>query len=234
MDYMGWKLSIYDECINRYNEKYIRKLTNKETLKKMFSKKYLFETASVIMTMIYAIGVMVIMFLYFLGIIEKMENYLLYGALVLLISYIPQIYKYESKLDDFKKKLSVLSEVLGEEGLDTIESIEELAKDTEGVLDKIKGFSLELTNKYILTISGLFAAIGIKNVNIEDKTIQNFTMIFVIVLILSVFIAWIWYLLLTMIPNNRVVRRRKFHELLKILLMYKKANSERNENINTD
>lgn len=232
MDYMGWVLSIYDECIKRYNKRYLKKLTNKEVIRKVFNKEYLVETISLIMTIFYIVGLITLMVLYFLGIIKRIEVYLTVGGLVLLISYIPQIYRYELKLEYFKRKLIILSEILEEESLTTTESIEKLVKDTEGVLDKIKSFDFQLANKFVLTLSGLSAAIGIKNINIENQTIKNFILILFIVLIFIIFMAWITYLILTMIPNSRIVRRQKLHELLKILLIYKKANNQDNENIN--
>lgn len=232
MDYMGWVLSIYDECIERYNKRHIKKLTDKEVVKKFFSKEYLIETVSLIVTIFYIVGLIVLIVLYFWGIIKKVEIYLIVGGLVLLISYIPQIYRYELKLEYFKRKLIILSEVLEEENLTTTESIEKLVKDTEGVLDKIKSFDFKFANKLLLTLSGLFAAIGIKNINIENQTIKNFIILFFIVLLCIIFIGWILYLILTMIPNSRMVRRQKFHELLKILLVYKKAKDQDNENIN--
>lgn len=230
MDYMGWVLSIYDECIKRYNEKYTKKMTWKEVFKKISSKENRYDAIALFILVLYIVGIIAITILYFLGVIKRVEEYLIIASLLLAISYIPQMYRYELKLDDYKKKLTVLLEILDEESLNTVESIERLSKDTEGILNKIKSSKFDSINKFILTVSGLSAAIGVKNINLETQTIKNSILIVLAILIFSAFIIWVVYSVLTTIPNSRITRRQKFHELLRILLIYKGVSERKEEN----
>ncbi|OSA92657.1 UNVERIFIED_ORG: hypothetical protein B2H93_13950 [Clostridium botulinum] len=214
MDYMGWILSIYDECERRYNKKYIKKLDihrPKEYISLFLKKENRY------MTLLLGgllLGVLFIIVLYFLGLVSNIEYYVIIPIMIFLLGLIPILYKYELELEDYEKKLVLLAEILEEHNLNKKEIKKLLLKQTKGILYRMLNILIGLIG--ILAPSGIFKYVADQ---MKGK-IETVIPLILAILMISIPMFYIFYQIATIIPNNRILRRQKFHQLLKILCVY--------------
>ncbi len=211
MDYTGWILSIYDECERRYNKKYIKKLDihqPKEYIS-LFLKKDNRYMTSLLGGLL--LGVLSIIVLYFLGVVSNIGYYVIILIMIFLLGLIPILYKYELKLEDYEKKLVLLVEILEEHNLNKKEIKKLLLKQTKGILYRILSILIG-----ILASSGIFKYVADQ---MKGK-IETVIPLILAILMILISMFYIFYIIAIIIPNNRILRRQKFHELLKILCVY--------------
>lgn len=225
MDYMGWILSIYDEYERIYYDKHpIRKVKNfNEFINNCFKKQNRYIS---IWLMLFFLNIVTILILYFLGKLDNKQYYIVIPFIALFIGIIPQWYQNELNLKEYEEKLLILMLVLKEHNLYNSDIIKILLKETRGVFYKIK--------RAIIGALGIIISSGILKLFIDNSeewvTISNnIFVIIIIVVYLIIFLFIVWYNVASSIPNSRIIRKRKMHELLRILVIYKFKSDQFND-----
>ncbi len=226
MGYKGWILSIYDEYKKRFNDKYEPKLSKIETIKKVVKVGVKRENILPFLTlMVYIVLIIAIFTLYPFKIISTKEFITLfaYGTLSFLLIYSPYIYKYEPDLKSYENKIKILRDILNERKIYNIDVVSELRDQTGGIIYKIRKLKIFAILNTLIAL-GIFTGIGeaAKGLTGEaPKGVLGEVISFSIALIIiSVPTVYSIYSVLTIVPNNRITRRKDFHELLKILMVY--------------
>lgn len=213
MDYIGWVLSIYDEYKKQYKVKY-PKINKKMSLKNILKLAY-----------IIVIPVIGFIILYY-SIQNKSLDGMFISTLMIFVAPLFVIYSVELTLEEYKKRLEIMKGILEKEGLYTSSHLEKLAKETGSVFYKIRYSNLEILIK---SLTGIAGAIGITY--LYDKITSE---VFTIIFILSIGLIAIVYTLrsiIQLIPNSRIVRKKEFHELLIILVVYKMGNIDDSKSV---
>lgn len=212
MDYNGWVLSIYDEYRKRYDDKYEIKLSKwkrfKRIIKVAFTKKNVFPFMTITL---YGILLAVILILLTLKVINTKSfiNIFSSGTLLYILCFSPYMYKNEPELQSYCSRIEILRNVLKEQNIYNRDVIVELKNHTGNIFYKLGNFTMN-----VLIAAGFTAGIG---EFLRRSDIQFFTYA-VTVIIVAVIAIYSVYSIVTAIPNNRIVRRKNFHQLLKILL----------------
>lgn len=211
MDYGSWVLSIYDRFDERYKDRYI-------IPKKRFNDLSRVKKIQVILTiffMLIGLGV------YEYGIFSKNKIVFCIGIFIIIVIPIMTIYIDKVDIELFKKQILILEEVLTEEGLNNENAIIRLEKDTQGILGRIKD---ENVLNLIKSIMGLLSAIGIttalKYIEVEYIN-KEITVMVIVISLLAMCLLIIAYYILLSIPNGKMVRKKQFNQLLRILIVYK-------------
>jgi membrane protein YdbS with pleckstrin-like domain len=211
MDYGSWVLSIYDRFDERYKDRYI---TTKKRFKDLSRVKKI-QVIITILLMLIGLGV------YEYGIFSKNEIVFCIGVFIILVIPIMTIYIDKVDIELFKKQILILEEVLTEEGLNNENAIIRLEKDTQGILGRIKD---ENVLNLIKSIMGLLSAIGIttalKYIGVEYIN-KEITVKVIVISLLAMCLLIISYYILLSIPNGKMVRKKQFNQLLRILIVYK-------------
>lgn len=214
MDYMGWILSIYDECEKRYKKNQIKNKINgpKDFLKRCLKKENIY-ASFLLATLI--IGMTCILFLYLIGILKNIQYYMLFLIVGFELGIIPTLYQYEPILDEYEKKITILVEILEEHNLNKKEIKKLLLRKTRSVLYRTKTIVISLIGT-LVSSSGLFKYV----IEINKEEIKTVITTLIIGLLILVILLSIVYQIAIVIPNNRIIRKQKFHNLLNILYVY--------------
>lgn len=233
MDYMGWVLSIYDECEKRYKKKYENQNKTigffnqiKEFFKACIKKENRYIT---VLLGILLLGMFIVVILYYFGVISNMEYYFLIPIILFLLGIIPVLYKYELTLENYEEKINILIDILNEHKLNNLKIKKQLLKSTRGILYKI--LSIAIGSVGILGQSGIMKYV----VDYMKDKMEMAISLFVILALFILPTLYIVYVVIINIPNNRILRKKKFHQLLKILFVYdiqENKNIEDDENMN--
>ena len=124
------------------------------------------------------------------------------------------MYTADLKLKEFTKHTDILKEVLDEQNLLTHDKINLLAKETGNLYYRVSNTNLDWFAKLIPGVLGTATA-GAIIANINSGIIL---LIFSASILILEF-AYLIYSFFMFVPNSRLKRRKKFHELLMILLI---------------
>ena len=127
---------------------------------------------------------------------------------------IPTLYQYEPGLEKYEQKLNILIEILEEHNLNKKEIKKLLLRKTRSIFYRIIAITISLIGA--LLSSGLFKYV----IEIMKEKMQTVIPILIVVLIILGIVLIIGYQIVISIPNNRIIRRQKFHHLLRILCVY--------------
>lgn len=161
------------------------------------------------------IGMICIVFLYLIGILKNIQYSMLFLIVGFELGIIPTLYQYEPRLDEYERKLTILVEILEEHNLNKKEIKKLLLRKTKSVLYRTKTIIISLIGT-LISSSGLLKYV----IEINKEEIQTVITILIVVLLILVIILSIGYQIVIVIPNNRIIRRQKFHNLLNILYVY--------------
>lgn len=213
MDYMGWILSIYDKCEKQYKEKHNKneRRTKKEIWNALWKKENRYMSALLIL---FIVGLIATGILYFWGALNNAQYYILILMAGFCIGTIPILYKYELSLEEYEEKLNILKDILDERNLNNKETIKFLLKKTKGSLYKIISIAISLFSS--LVSAGLLKY----GIDFIKEKLQTVIPVVFVILIIVVPIFLLCYQIALIIPNSRIERRQKFHQLLKILYVY--------------
>ncbi|NMF06568.1 hypothetical protein ACUH7Y_25395 [Clostridium beijerinckii] len=213
MNYKGWIMAIHDKYKIKYNEKY-KNIYNKRKFKELEVKEKL-------VLIFYSISVIIGAILYGAGIVLNNPWMFICGTLLMIFPPMILIYFDRFEIEIYKRHARVLREVLEEENINTVSVIDRLIKDTSGALYKIKDGVISNYMKVFSSVVGtLGAAFGVGNWLDKLKGDYKNIAIFVIVMIIFIFTA---YIISFVIPNSKKVKLKELHEVLKILLIYEEG-----------
>lgn len=211
MIYSEWIIAIYDEYVRVCSEKYTVNIKPKELIKIAFSKENYNYTIMILSYIIFCIvyGVNLI-----IGCIEttwymSLIHLAITWVLFFIVSSSKVFNESKVRLVDYEGRIDILVDILSSHGLNNLEVIEKLEKDTRGIFYSIRN-GLQI-GSIVATIIQVMALITSNNL------LQNIC----IVLACIGVVCYMIYKIFLIIPNNKVIKTRKFNELLKILLMYR-------------
>ncbi|WP_291571449.1 hypothetical protein [Clostridium sp. UBA4548] len=225
MDYKGWVLSIYDEYVKRYNEKYNAK-EEKVKLKDVISiMKRKEKRAGSIAIILFLLSIILLMGLSLFGKIENAEIYIMAEVLcAFLIAYFYN-YKHEVDIQTYHRRVDVLREVLIDEGLYNEGFVRSLRSYTGGIFYKIS----EKIRGVIKGGIGIASIIGFNYTFIRSN--NDIVLLIVAIMAIVMTIAYYAHIYLICMPNSRVIRRGNFHVILNILIAYDFESKSTNKNI---
>lgn len=227
MNYEDWIIIIYDRYKKKYSEKYIN--NNKST--KKFKDLNIWERIKLILYFMFVISGGIA---YLIGINLNIPIFFVIGVLFTIVPPMIIVYTIKFKLEDYKRNVHVLREVLEEENINTIPVIKTLIKDTDGILYKIKDGEANNYIKLMSFVGGLFgvlfgAAFGVSNYLEKLKGENNNMATILKVIILIMVIVGVFYIIRRMIPENKYQKQKELHETLKILLIYEEGNKKKDK-----
>lgn len=205
MDYDGWLLSIYDKYKEKYNEKYpnerlkFKEISSKNKIKMVYFFAVLF------------VGLFVLGY----AVYYKNVQATFISILLIVLGPLLVMYTNETKLNKYRNHIDVLYNVLADEKLNRKTQIEDLAKDTGGISYRIK---ITDADKVLKLITSLLGAASITY--LFNKVTSDILILIISLVIMIVSIIWVIYSILLMVPNSRLERKKRFNELLKVLLIY--------------
>lgn len=218
MNYSDWILSIYYE----YQKKYDEGKDKKEKTSKKFKD---LDTKTKIKLVVYISAVILGGIIYIYGIVSSNPIDYILGVLLFIVPSAIMIYIDQLPLKYYKRSIIILNNILKKDGLDNVKSIEQLITETGGN-SKIKKVRESITVKStgsFITNSGIAYILS----GIDNEIIKN---VFIIVMVLFWGVGTVYCILRT-IPRGKMVRRREFNQLLKILLFYKQNSTKDIEDI---
>lgn len=206
MSYMEWVLSLYDEYVRRYDERYPEEKFKFRNIRNMNWKNRL-------KLMYFVFGYIMAIILNVYGSYIKNMNVVGIGLLLTFVLPYTVIYTLDRSIDKLKKRIQILKDVLQEENLLSYKKILKLTNDTGSTVYKLLNSNLEKLVNLIISFLGTTLFINIIN-NITSITME--VILLGIVFILEFVFAI--YSFLSIVPNNRITRKKNFHEMLLILL----------------
>lgn len=210
MIYSEWVIAIYDEYVKVCSEKYSVKTKPQELIKVAFSN----ENWKVTITILFYIIFNIVYCATLIGGYIKNTWYLsliqiaITWGFFFIVSTSKVFNESKVRLIDYEVRIDILVDILSSHGLNSLEVIEKLEKDTRGIFYGIrKGWQVGIVATSIQVIALI--------------TANNILQDICIVLACICVVCYVIYKIFLIIPNNKIIKRRKFNETLKILLMYR-------------
>ena len=206
MDYKEWIVAIYDQYLDKYFDQY------PDEKKRVKFKDIPLKNK---LKMLYVISTAVLGFYLMFVSLNDYNFYLfLLGMGFTFIAPFFVMYTADLKLNTFTKHLDILKKVLDEQNLLTHDKIKILAKETGTIFYKISNSNLEW---FIKLVPGLFGTAALSA--LIPNLSKNVAILILSGTILLLELIYLGYTILTFVPNSRIKRRKRFHELLRILLI---------------
>lgn len=210
MIYSEWIIAIYDEYVKACNEKYSVNTKPQELIKVAFSNENWKVTITILFYIIFCIGYGVTLIggyienTWYLSLIHLSITWVFF----FIVSISKVFNESKGRLVDYEVRIDILVNILSSHGLNSLEVIEKLEKDTRGIFYSIrKGWQVGI----VATTVQVIALITANNI-LQDICI---------VLACICVVCYVIYKIFLIIPNNKIIKTRKFNEILKILLMYR-------------
>ena len=218
MNYKDWIIIIYDKYKKKYNEKYIN---DKRIIK--FKDITTIGKLIIIFYFTFVIGGGIS---YFIGILLNNLIISIIGIVAEITPPIILIYKTKFKQEDYRKCVCTLREVLEEENINTIPTINRLIKDTAGVLYRIKDGEVNNYIKLSTFISASGLMFGVSNYLDKIEIKNNNVVVIIEIFIVMAIIGGIIYILRMIIPGSKYAKQKELHEILKILSIYEEGKKD--------
>lgn len=221
MQYKDWIIALYDRF---YDEYY--KSDNDKNIKLGFRYYFkLFTSRENIGMTLFIVIIISLFFLFIFNVINELM-YILINLILSLVVLGPEVNKCKIELDYYKIKICLLRDFLIREKLYNVETIERLVHDTKSSFFLLGDSEVEKTKAILVSLTSLFTGFGIEILKVSDGLISQFVTIVIVVLFFAMFSSMIVYLILKIIPNTKTYKLNLFHEMLKIILIYKIGEEE--------
>lgn len=213
MDYKGWVIAIYDVYRDNYNKvKGSTEKNNKQSLKEII--RFFKKKENIFKGVILLLPILISIICFIIFIFEKDSKVMIYiyiSFIPMLMYILPEWYKYELDLEAYEECIEILRKTLEEKKLYNKYIIQELYNSTKGISTYIVNGLV-----YLFTI-GITSGI-IDYIKIVDNDIV-FILLIMVVMLIGVG-GYIFYFIMSNLPNSRIKKNREFHLLLKLLIIY--------------